>query len=152
MSESQRKSHQAPTANIPPFGLRLQSILKSELEHAATDAGRSLNAEICDRLRQSFEPMVEMEPDTLEAVQRFAGQRGISEAQALTVLVRAGLRDGGAKVVSLNIAPGVSMKELGQQMQDALAEHPDAPVYPTVGAVIGQMRGGVLRIKQTIKP
>ena len=149
--EARRKSHQAPTAGIPPFGLRLQAVLKAELEQAATDAGRSLNAEICDRLRQSFEPMVELESETLEALHQFAEKRGISESQALNVLIRAGLREGGAKVVSLNIAPGVSMKEIGLQIKDTLAAHPDAPVYPTVGAVIGQMRGGSVRINQIIK-
>lgn len=42
------------TANINPFGLRMQSELRARLESAAEDAGRSLNAEIVSRLEQSF--------------------------------------------------------------------------------------------------
>jgi len=43
-----------PTAHIPPFGLRLQPELKDRVEAAAKAAGRSLNAEIADRLERSF--------------------------------------------------------------------------------------------------
>lgn len=44
------------TAHIPPFGLRLQPELKSQIEEAARTAGRSMNAEIVYRLEQSFAP------------------------------------------------------------------------------------------------
>jgi len=43
-----------PTANIPPFGLRLQPELKERIEQEAKAAGRSMNAEIADRLERSF--------------------------------------------------------------------------------------------------
>jgi hypothetical protein len=50
------------TANIPPFGLRLQPDLKSKLEDAARASGRSLNAELVARLQMSFLDM----PDPVE--------------------------------------------------------------------------------------
>lgn len=40
--------------NINPFGLRLQPELKAQLEKAASDNKRSLNAEITARLQESF--------------------------------------------------------------------------------------------------
>lgn len=42
------------TAHIKPFGLRLQPKLKEALEKSATQKGRSLNAEIVQRLEHSF--------------------------------------------------------------------------------------------------
>lgn len=42
------------TANIPPFGLRMQPELKERIEAAATTSGRSMNAEIVQRLEESF--------------------------------------------------------------------------------------------------
>lgn len=44
-----------PMRNINPFGLRLQPDLKAQLEDAANDNKRSLNAEITARLQESFE-------------------------------------------------------------------------------------------------
>lgn len=42
------------TATINPFGLRMQPELRERLEAAASESGRSLNAEITSRLEQSF--------------------------------------------------------------------------------------------------
>jgi hypothetical protein len=42
------------TAHIAPFGLRLQPELKERIEAASKTAGRSMNAEIVDRLDRSF--------------------------------------------------------------------------------------------------
>ncbi|MDY4297542.1 MULTISPECIES: Arc family DNA-binding protein [unclassified Xanthomonas] len=42
------------TAAINPFGLRMQPELRERLEAAANEAGRSLNAEIAERLELSF--------------------------------------------------------------------------------------------------
>ncbi|WP_414606482.1 Arc family DNA-binding protein [Stenotrophomonas pavanii] len=42
------------TATINPFGLRMQQELRERLEAAASDSGRSLNAEIVSRLERSF--------------------------------------------------------------------------------------------------
>jgi hypothetical protein len=44
-----------PTAHIPPFGLRLQPDLKIRLEDLARQNGRSLNAEIAERLAESLD-------------------------------------------------------------------------------------------------
>ncbi|MEB1529874.1 Arc family DNA-binding protein [Xanthomonas sp. WHRI 7945] len=42
------------TATINPFGLRMQPELREQLEAAASESGRSLNAEITARLEASF--------------------------------------------------------------------------------------------------
>lgn len=42
------------TSHITPFGLRMQPELKERLEKAASESGRSLNAEISARLEASF--------------------------------------------------------------------------------------------------
>lgn len=42
------------TATINPFGLRMQQELRERLEAAASESGRSLNAEIVSRLERSF--------------------------------------------------------------------------------------------------
>lgn len=44
------------TATINPFGLRMQQDLRDRLEAAASESGRSLNAEIAARLEESFRP------------------------------------------------------------------------------------------------
>ena len=44
----------APTSHIAPFGLRMQPDLRERLENSASKNGRSLNAEITDRLLESF--------------------------------------------------------------------------------------------------
>lgn len=50
MADDERKL----TANITPFGLRMQPELKSRVEAAARDNNRSMNAEIVERLETSF--------------------------------------------------------------------------------------------------
>lgn len=50
MTENDRE----PQANIPPFGLRMQPILKEAVSTAAKANNRSMNAEIVARLEQSF--------------------------------------------------------------------------------------------------
>lgn len=44
----------APTGSVAPFGLRMLPDLKEMLEAAARLAGRSMNAEVSARLRESF--------------------------------------------------------------------------------------------------
>lgn len=48
-------------ADIAPFGLRMQAELKEILDRQAKINGRSLNAEIVDRLRKSIEPPIRTE-------------------------------------------------------------------------------------------
>jgi len=47
-------SPERKVASIPPFGLRMQTELKQQIEAQARASGRSLNAEIVWRLEQSF--------------------------------------------------------------------------------------------------
>ena len=149
-----------PTAHIPPFGLRLQAVLKAELERAATDAGRSLNAEICDRLRQSFEPMVELEPDVLATVEKYAQDHDLSVSEALRLLLLAGTREPGAKIIHLQLAPGMTMAELTRQLQLVAQEEPMAEPHfasrqsgerRTIGAEIHSVESGAtVRVVQRI--
>ena len=41
--------------DIPPYGLRMPAELKKRLEEESVASGRSLNAELIDRLRRSLE-------------------------------------------------------------------------------------------------
>jgi len=45
-----------PKPEDPRHNLRLSVELQKKLKHAAVDSGRSMNAEILDRLERSFEP------------------------------------------------------------------------------------------------
>lgn len=47
--------------DINPFGVRMQDELKERLSREAKINGRSLNAEIVDRLRKSLEPPIRTE-------------------------------------------------------------------------------------------
>lgn len=47
--------------DINPFGLRMPNELKESIEREARFNGRSLNAEIVDRLRKSIEPPIRIE-------------------------------------------------------------------------------------------
>ena len=157
--DQQRKSYQAATAAIPPFGLRLQSVLKAELEKAATDSGRSLNAEICDRLRQSFEPMVELDPDVLVKVEKYAEEHGVAITEALRLLILSATRETGAKIIYLQLAPGLTMAELASQLQSVAQEEPLAEPHfahrqagerRAIGAEIQSVTGGTVRVVQRI--
>ncbi|QQD22871.1 Arc family DNA-binding protein [Oceanospirillaceae bacterium ASx5O] len=45
---------QSKTSHIAPFGLRMQPVLRAQLENSARASGRSMNAEIVHRLERSF--------------------------------------------------------------------------------------------------
>ncbi len=159
MSEAQRKSHQAATAHIPPFGLRMQSVLKAELEQAATEAGRSLNAEIVDRLRQSFEPMVELDPDVMAVLEWYSKKQGVDTREALSILILAGAREADKKIVYLQMRPGVTMNEFADQVKSIAKDEPDAVLHyasrsgkdvHAVGAEIQSVTGGTVRVSQRI--
>jgi hypothetical protein len=53
----------AHTANIAPFGLRMQPALRKKIEAEAGAAGRSVNAEIVARLEHSLEPSASQPQD-----------------------------------------------------------------------------------------
>ena len=50
-----RNTTTAPTGSIAPLGLRLLPALREQIEDAARAKGRSLNAEVTERLRASFD-------------------------------------------------------------------------------------------------
>ena len=50
------KNTRKPTAHLAPFGVRMQPELKAQLEAVAAASGRSMNAEIVDRLARSLYP------------------------------------------------------------------------------------------------
>lgn len=56
------------TGHITPFGLRMQPELKERLERAAHKAGRSLNAEVVDRLERSFGTEVQSTDEEVETL------------------------------------------------------------------------------------
>lgn len=61
------------TANIPPFGLRMQPELKEQIEKAAKAAGRSMNAEIVARLQQP--PGLDASRDMLFLIRKHEQER-----------------------------------------------------------------------------
>ena len=48
------KTTTAPTGQIAPFGLRMLPELRERIETAARESGRSMNAEVVNRLEASF--------------------------------------------------------------------------------------------------
>lgn len=62
--------------DINPFGLRMPGDLRERVEHAAAKSGRSLNAEILDRLQRSFQASAdsgaqsELQLPALDAIKR----------------------------------------------------------------------------------
>ena len=46
------------TRETPQYPLRMPDELREQVERAAKENGRSLNAEICERLRESLSPRV----------------------------------------------------------------------------------------------
>lgn len=74
------------TATINPFGLRMQPELREVLEAAASESGRSLNAEIVARLEQSeqfaadkrrMDTAFDTLTDALQATQRMLALTGL---------------------------------------------------------------------------
>lgn len=51
------------TAGLAPFGLRLHEELKTRLDEAAKDGGRSLNSEMVLRLEDSFKRPLQAHSD-----------------------------------------------------------------------------------------
>lgn len=75
------------TRDIAPFGVRMPPDLKSRVEAAATNGGRSINAEIVTRLEQSFSlvssPLAW--DDLVDLLQREAEKRGAKITVTVTV-------------------------------------------------------------------
>lgn len=97
--------------------IRLTGELKQSIEQAATSAGRSMNAEIVNRLKSSFEEK-ETAPLPISiqmAVDDEAEEAGCTPEQALINLVLKGQSQGGT-VLNLRIAPNTTV----QQVRDAI--------------------------------
>lgn len=103
--------------NIVPFGLRMQDELKYQVTRAAFIAGRSMNAEIVNRLKASFE---NKEPAALpisvqNAINDLAESTSCTPEEALVKLVLKGQSQGGT-VLHLTVSPNTTM----QQVRDAI--------------------------------
>lgn len=78
------------TGHINPFGLRMQPELRARLEAAATESGRSLNAEIVDRLEASFRRSIDDDEiiakvgELSEGIERLGRDAQIAKAGAYT--------------------------------------------------------------------
>lgn len=115
--------------DIVPLGLRMQPSLKQSIEKAARAAGRSMNAEICTRLSDSFTAdYVNLPFEIAQAVEAEMEQTGLSQRDALVRLVLAGQSAGGT-VLHLNVQPGTTAKEVRDALTEAIKHiPPDANV------------------------
>lgn len=117
------------TANIPPFGLRLQQQLKDTLERAASQAGRSLNSEIVHRLQRSVEAShAEMDPAAVAAVEALVEAQGIPFAQALSMLVLLGASEN-ASLIYVKLGSPAKALDLHDALAQAVEMQPDANVH-----------------------
>ena len=73
-----------PQPEDPRHNLRLSLELQKKLKHAAVDNGRSMNAEILDRLERSFEPAPLQSLETL--LNHILSSDEKSRSDALTAL------------------------------------------------------------------
>lgn len=72
---------------INPFGLRMPADLKAQLEDAAHNSRRSLNAEIVARLQESFAPS---EPLTINLIAE--EETKMKDIQAVLELLKPGIK------------------------------------------------------------
>ncbi len=106
------------TATINPFGLRMQPELREQLEAAASESGRSLNAEITARLEASFRRSV----DDDRVVEVVTGLRqSLDDARKDAEVAKAGALTAGTLVADLlNRAwEGREMPQELQRLRDA---------------------------------
>ncbi len=106
------------TAAINPFGLRMQPDLRERLEVAASDSGRSLNAEITARLEASFRRSVDDER-VVEVVTKL--KKALEYAQHDAEVAKAGAVTSGAMVADL-----LNRMWVGRDMPPALQRLRDA--------------------------
>lgn len=118
------------TSHIPPFGLRLQQDLKDALEQAAKAQGRSLNAEIVNRLQKSMSLTdTDMDQAAVRAVEALATEHGIPFARALSMLVLAGASED-ASLIYVNLAStSGKAKEFSEALSQAVSMQPDADLH-----------------------
>lgn len=129
MTNSDKVVTRLHTANIPPFGLRLQKDLKEALERDAAAAGRSLNSEIVHRLQKSVDGGFSgMDPNAVAAVEALAEAHGIPFAQALSMLVMVGASEN-ASLIYVRLGDKLKAKDLSEALAQAVEMQPDADVH-----------------------
>ena len=114
------------TRNIVPFGLRMQEELKFNITRSAYIAGRSMNAEIINRLKASFE---ERETAPLpfavqQAVDDMVEETSCTPEEALTTLVLKGQSQGGT-VLNIHVGPNTTVKQVREAINAAQGLIPD---------------------------
>ncbi|CAN7309464.1 Arc family DNA-binding protein [Cupriavidus necator] len=130
-------STRPPTAHIAPFGLRLQNDLRAKLEAAATESGRSLNAEITERLIASFGEGPSVTPlmsaaiaEALGDVMEYAHEHGVTPDEALAGLVVAALNQEAQPVYFFVIDKDMKMAQLREMFAATKEYFPeDATVH-----------------------
>lgn len=96
--------------------LRITPEMHAKLHAAASASGRSYNAEIVARLQSSFDTTSAALPPLVDqAVKDEMKAHGGSETDALLRLVLSGWSNGG-QVLSIRIAPGMTLKEVSDAM------------------------------------
>lgn len=122
----------APTGQLAPFGLRMLPELKEQIEAAAKASGRSMNAEIVNRLQASFAPAITSanvkisglegrDDEVYHQVSEFALKRRMSYRDALVLLVEAGLQPNAPQIVHIRVGAGATMQEVKAIITEAAA-------------------------------
>ena len=104
--------------------------LKMRLEAAAKAAGRSMNAEIVDRLQGSFEVNEGVPEFIMEALEDAAGKWGIPLEEAHGRIILAGVNKDAPQVIVINAKGGMTVAEMRKLFEVAKdSTSPDATVY-----------------------
>lgn len=112
-----RNTTTAPTGSIAPLGLRLLPELRAQIEDAARQHGRSLNAEVTARLQASFDqPSAELPFAVQEAIEIEQEQRGGTPQEALVRLAKLAMANGGT-LLSVTMTPGTTVKQLSAMLE-----------------------------------
>lgn len=95
---SEKKPTDQRISAVPPFGLRMLPDLRTRLEEACAQSGRSLNAEIIHRLNASFEmddyvPKVNAHEDKTELVINSLSHRERALVSAIVEAIRSPNKD-----------------------------------------------------------
>lgn len=87
---SDRKPEQQRISSVPPFGLRMLPELRQQIEEAARQNARSMNAEIVARLEMSLLP----EPEhSTEIIHAFADGAILGVLQSIETMLKLGHHD-----------------------------------------------------------
>jgi len=101
-----------PSQTADKFIIRLPKGMRDLIAEKAQSNNRTMNAEVVARLQSTFEPNPAALPPLVDqAVKDEMQARGGSQADALLRLVLAGQSNGG-QVLSIRIAPGMTLKEV----------------------------------------